>query len=152
MYSEHSKIRQTTEPEHRAQYSARGEKSVESQAHLADYYAITDPKGQRTPKSKKSSSKKGEKKRHCSKKKKKTVSFAVGSAEHHATSLQKLQLAVGDKNKQKVALMLETQRLKDENGLMLLQILLPRDNKEAEYIKELGQKDQRLKVLELVHE
>ena len=67
--------------------------------------------------------------RKKSKEKKTVASFSVGSAENHSTSIQKLQLSVGEKNKQKVSLMVETQKLKNENNLMLLQILTPRDKK-----------------------
>lgn len=42
MYTEHSKIRQTTTPEHRHQHSGRGEQIVEVQEHVFDHYAIAD--------------------------------------------------------------------------------------------------------------
>ena len=78
MYIEHSKIRQTTEPEHRTQFSARGEKAVESQAHLSDYYNISDLKQMKQNKGQKALKKKSKNKK--SKGKKNMASFSVGSA------------------------------------------------------------------------
>ena len=96
--------------------------------HISDYYALTDAHKKKVQKkSIKSKSKSKSKKKQ--KWRNKTQNFSVGSAQDHTTSIQKLQLSLGDKSKQQITLMVEIQKMKNENNLMLLQILTPRDQK-----------------------
>lgn len=80
---------------------------------MSDYYTLTDLK-------KKKNNVKNSSRQELKSKKKNKKSLTVGSAEHHSTSMQKLQLVISDKNSQKVTLLHEVQDLKNENNLMLL--------------------------------
>ena len=86
------------------------ETSVEEEQHYCDYYTFRD-----APKKKKS-------KVH-----KKGSDKEIGSTHDHSQSLQKLQLAIENRNKQMVHLVQETSRLRGENELLKGKLLMGRN-------------------------